>query len=52
MTLRRDGINGAQIGRHYAQLLAFEPLNNVANETALDGVGLDHDESSIHDEPI
>jgi hypothetical protein len=45
-------VNHAHIRRHHAELLGFEPPDDLTNEPALDAVRLDDDEGSLHDEPI
>ena len=42
----------AQFGRDESQLLGFETAEDLADESALDAVGLHDEERSIHDEAI
>ena len=45
-------IERAQFGRDETKLLRFEATDDLADETALDTVGLHDEERSIHDEAI
>src|ERR1700689_1246408 len=52
VALSRREVDGAQFGRDEVQLLGLETAEDLADETALDAVGLHDEERSIHDEAI
>jgi hypothetical protein len=52
VALGRREIDRAQISRDDTELLRFQATQNLADETALDAVGLYDEERSIHDEAI
>ena len=48
--LRHLGGDGPQLGGHQAQVLALEPRHDLADQAALDAVGLHNDKGAVHEE--